>query len=282
MAIPEQQLKTWSTLGAQARSKRTNDSIRDALADHPWPAAMGSPDVYLQGSYRNHTNIAGDSDVDVVVESKGVFYADLSEGELRMRGFPPAEFSWSDFRNEVFRALAARYDPRQVRQGDKCIHVGGAGDRLNADVVPCCEYRTYRNGYAEGMAFWTRSGIQVVNYPELHYDNGTDKSTSCNRNYKRMIRVFKNARNAAGSDFPSYFLECLLYNVGDHRYSGGYSAMFAGILADLRHAKTTGSMASWACQNGQQAMFANAIHQVDLGLAHRLVDALVTLWNGWR
>lgn len=157
MAILEQQLKTWSSLGAQARSKRTYDSIRDALADHEWPAAMGSPEVYLQGSYRNHTNIAGDSDADVVVESKGMFYADLSEVELRMRGFPPAEFSWWDFRSDVFRALAVRYDPRRVRQGDKCIHVGGAGDRLNADVVPCCEYRTYRNGYAEGIAFWTRS-----------------------------------------------------------------------------------------------------------------------------
>lgn len=41
-------------------------------------------------------------------------------------------------------------------------------------------------------------------------------------------------------------------------------------------------MAYWLCQNGQQAMFGNAIHQVDLGLAHRLVDALVALWNGWR
>lgn len=282
MAIPVQQLKTWSSLGAQARSKRTNDSIRDALADHPWPEAMGSPDVHLQGSYWNHTNIAGDSDVDVLVESKGVFYADLSEVELRMRGYPPAEFSWRDFRNEVFRALAARYDPGRVRQADKCIHVGGAGDRLNADVVPCCEYRTYRNGYAEGIAFLTLSGIQVVNYPELHYDNGTDKSGRRNGNYKRMIRVFKNARNAAGSDFPSYFLECLLHNVSDHRYSGGYSAMFAGILTDLFYAKTTGSMASWRCQNGQQAMFGNAIHQVDLGLAHQLVDSLVTLWNGSR
>ena len=55
-----------------------------------------------------------------------------------------------------------------------------------------------------------------------------------------------------------------------------------GILVDDLDAKTTGSMAYWLCQNGQQAMFGNAIHQVDLGLAHRLVDALVALWNGWR
>ena len=73
MTIAENQLRTWSQLGAQARSQRTYQSIRNALGRHVWPPAMGSPSVYLQGSYRNHTNIAGDSDVDVVVESSGVF-----------------------------------------------------------------------------------------------------------------------------------------------------------------------------------------------------------------
>lgn len=282
MAIPGQQLQAWSGLGAQSRSKRTYDSIRNALAAHRWPWAMGSPQVYLQGSYRNHTNIAGDSDVDVVVECKGMFYADLSDVELRRRGIAPPRFSWWDFRDEVFRALAGRYSPGRVRQGDKSIRVGGAGDRLNADVVPCCEYRAYRSGYAEGIAFWTGAGVQVVNYPELHYDNGTHKSAACNGNYKGMVRVFKNARNAAGSDFPSYFLECLLHNVGAHRYGGGYPAMFAGILSDLLDAKSAGSMAYWLCQNGRQAMFGNAVHQVDLGSAHRLVDALAALWRGWR
>ena len=282
LAIPERQLRTWSSLGAQARSKRTYDSIRGALAEYRWPAAMGFREVYLQGSYRNHTNIAGDSDVDVVVECKGMFYTDLSDLELRLRGVPPPGFSWWDFQNEVFRALAARYAPGRVRAGDKCIHVGGGGDRLNADVVPCCEYRRYRNGYAEGIAFRTRSGVLVVNYPELHYERGTDKNARYGGSYKRMIRVFKNARNATQADFPSYFLECLLHNVDDDRYSGSHSAMFAGILVRLIEAKATGSMAYWRCQNGQQAMFGNGVHQVDLGSAHRLVDGLTSLWHGWR
>ena len=282
MAIPEKQLKAWSALGAQARSQRTYESVRNALANRHWPAAMGSPRVYLQGSYRNHTNIAGDSDVDVVVETSGVFYSDLADAELRVRGLPPGRFSWAQFRDEVYGALAAHYSAGKVRQGSKCIHVGGAGDRLNADVVPCCQYRAYGNGYAEGITFWTLSGIQVVNYPELHYANGTRKSDACNGNYKRLIRVCKNARNAARSDFPSYFLECLLYNVPDYRYSGSHEAMFAGILQELWDAKASGSMPYWTCQNGRQGIFGNAIHQIDPGSGHRFVDALVALWNNWR
>ena len=281
MAIPEQRLKTWSKLGAQVRSQQTYESIRGALADHQWPWAMGVPRVYLQGSYRNHTNIAGDSDVDVVVETSGVFYSNLTEAEQRLRGFTPGQFTWHEFRDEVFRALVARYSPGRVRQGNKCIQVGGAGDRLNADVVPCCEYRRYGNGYLKGITFWTRSGVQVVNYPELHFDNGTRKSERCNQNYKRMIRVFKNARNEAGSDFPSYFQECLLYNVADRRFAGSHAIMFAGILQDLLDAKANGSMAYWNCQNGIQQVFGTAIHQIDLGVAHRLVDELVALWNNW-
>ncbi len=246
---------------------------------------MGSPSVYLQGSYRNHTNIAGDSDVDVVVGTAGVFYSDLTEAERQLRGLEPGQFTWAQFRDEVYRALACYYSTGRVRQGNKCIHVGGEGDRLNADVIPCCQYRRYRGAYAdyaEGITFWTGTGIQVVNYPKLHYANGTRKNEMCKENYKRMVRVFKNARNAASSDFPSYFLECLLYNVSNHQYLGSYEVMFAGVLRDLWDAKNSGAMAHWTCQNGQQEIFGNELHQIDLDSACRCVDALVALWENWR
>ena len=129
MKIPENQLRTWSQLGAQARSQRTYQSIRNALDRHVWPPAMGSPSVYLQGSYRNHTNIAGDSDVDVVVESSGVFYDNLTPEERRLRGFQPGRYSWENFRNEVYGALVTHYSQGKVQQGNKCIHVGGCQRR---------------------------------------------------------------------------------------------------------------------------------------------------------
>ena len=152
-------------------------------------------------------------------------------------------------------------------------------------MVPCTEYRRYAatGGYAKGITFWTRAtDVQVINYPELHYANGTRRNDACGGNYKRMIRVFKNARNAAGSDFPSYFLECLLYNVSAHRFSGAYQRMFHGILSELSAARQNGSMAGWNCQNGQQEMFGNAVHQIGVGAAYACVDALVVLWNNWR
>ena len=282
MAIPEPQLESWSRLGAHARLQGTYQSIRDALSAHPWPAPMEPPAIYLQGSYRNRTNISGDSDVDIVVETSRVFYHDLAPHESAARRILPAQFTWEQFRDEVYRALASHYTATTVRLGNKCIHVGGAGERLNADVVPCCEYRAYRRNEARGIAFWTLSRHQVINYPHQHYENGVRKNTECGDNYKPMIRVFKNARNAAGSDFPSYFLECLLYNVTDYRCTGSYEAKFAWLLAELLTAKANGSMRSWACQNGEQSIFGNATHQIEIGAAERFVEALAALWRNWQ
>ncbi|MDE0532795.1 MAG: hypothetical protein OXI01_15300 [Albidovulum sp.] len=221
--------------------------------------------------------------MDVVAESSGVFYDDLTPEERRLRGFQPGSYSWENFRNEVYGALNTRYSQGRVRLGNKCIHVGGTGDRLNADVIPYCEYRAYgAGGYAKGITFWTRSGIQVVNYPQLHYESGTRKNNACGGNYKAMTRVFKSARNAAGSDLPSYFLECLLYNVSSFRFSGNHQSMFHGILVELLESSSNGSKAQWMCQNGVQWIYGGAMHQTDLSSANRLLDALLSLWSNWR
>lgn len=63
MAIPESQLETWSHQGAVTTAKTTADSIRNALDSYSsWPDGIYF-EVYLQGSYKNDTNIRGDSDI---------------------------------------------------------------------------------------------------------------------------------------------------------------------------------------------------------------------------
>ena len=236
MAIPESQLETWSHQGATVGSAQTYTSIQTALGNHPWPPDMGSPTVYLQGSYRNHTNIRGDSDVDAVAENGRIFYSKLTHLQLQQAGWPTGAFTWADFNAKVYAALVGYYGTGLVTQGNKCINVGGENNRLNADVLPCCEYKSFgpnHRTHVSGITFWTQSGVQVVNYPKLHHDNGAQKNASCNRNFKPLIRVLKNARNRAQSNFPSYFLECLLYNVADSQYSGSYQTMFYNILSTL-------------------------------------------------
>ncbi len=281
MVIPERQLESWSQLGAQKGSADTYASIKTALGAHKWPSDM-TYTVYLQGSYPNHTNIRGDSDVDIVVETDA-FCHNVPDREQHRYGWTPGSFTWAQFRDEVKKAMSNYYGAHLVTQGNKCIKVTGPGSRLNADVVPCSEYRRYSNinQYVKGITFWTRNGIQVINYPKLHLKNGSEKNQGCNDCYKPNVRVFKNARNAAGNDFPSYFLECLLYNVPRNNFTVNYQNTFRNVLICLGKASENNSLDSFVCQNGQQKMFGVGEHQTSIQAARACISALIHLWDNW-
>lgn len=280
MAISEQQLSSWSRLGAQQGSANTYNSIKSALGRHQWPPGMDH-DVYLQGSYPNHTNIRGDSDVDVVVESKNVFYHNVPDYLREQYGLTHGSYTWNQFRAEVRRALMDYYGSIRVSDGSKSIKVAGSNSLLNADVVPCNAYRKYDNhgNYASGITFWTRSNTQVINFPKNHRENGAQKNNRCLNRYKPNVRVFKNARSQAGDDFPSYFLECLIYNVPDRHFFPSHSDTFVNAVNFLLDAVTSGAIQSFLCQNEQQSIFGAEPHQIDVASAKRFVNAMADLWN---
>ena len=66
MPIPESTLSRWSHHQAGTAPKQAHVSIREALDAYSWPSEV-KYEVFLQGSYKNDTNLRGDSDVDVVV-----------------------------------------------------------------------------------------------------------------------------------------------------------------------------------------------------------------------
>ncbi len=285
MAIPESQLESWTGLGAQQGSANTYNSVQAALSEHPWPTNMNQIS-YLQGSYPNYTNIRGDSDVDVVVETTLVFYhdarADLRE-QLGLTG--GGSYGFAEFRTQVKTALQNHYGNGLVTESTsgKCLKVTGSSNRLDADVVPCVTLKHYSGTThnASGITLWTSAGIQIVNYPKLHLQNGSLKNTACSQRYKPTVRIFKNARNRAGGDFPSYFLECLIYNVPSVYFSSNRADTFRDALVYLYNSMNDGTLGSFNCQNGQQLMFGNQPHQIDIHLAHTLINQLVNLWDNW-
>ena len=107
MAIAESQLETWANQGAITTAKATADSIKNALNSYG-PEGVDF-EVFLQGSYKNSTNIRGDSDVDVVAQLNSTFYSNLSDEQKRILGITPASYGWSDFRADVLKALRNYY-----------------------------------------------------------------------------------------------------------------------------------------------------------------------------
>lgn len=287
MPILESQLSAWTRPGALTGSATTHTSIKTALDAHSWPYGM-SFETYLQGSYGNHTNIRGNSDVDLVVQAvgspNGPFYTNLTEAEKAQLSMVGGAFGFSQFRAEVHKALVRYYGTALIDDttSGKCITVKAASGRLEADVVPCLEYRRYngRTVIAYGMSFFTTSGTQVVNYPKLHKKRGEEKN-SLERTagkFKDMVRIFKNAREHVSGNFgnhASYFIECLLSNVPDDRFKGTYAQAFYAVLVYLQQANLT----RFRTQSGQEDLFGASDTQWDVAQANVFIAGMVRLWN---
>jgi len=294
MSIPETQLQTWANRGAIETAQRTHESIRYALNTYSGWSSGVTFDTYLQGSYRNSTNIRGDSDVDIVTELTSVYYSNLTEEEKSQLNWQPAEYTWSNFRSEVIAALCNFYGSQNVdTSGSKSIKVLPASVRLKADVVVAARYMFYENqkSRAEGMTFFTQPGWQqIVNYPMLHYDNGASKNSDylTGNGYKPTIRIYKNSRNRViennphlQKQFPSYFIECLLYNVPNEYFKGSYQDKFVNTLNWLNEKLYGSESDEFVCQNGMFYLFGNSIVQWKINYAQEYISKLIELWNNW-
>src|SRR5262249_9063924 len=149
-------------------------------------------DIFLQGSYRNSTNIRSDSDVDVVVQLNETYTEDLSrllpvQREAAQRDFVATHYPWNAFRADVLESLRRHYGAGVVAAGDKAIKLQGGSGRLAADVIPAVAHRLYTSygatvltagmtAYIEGIALWDQSGRYILNYPKEHIKNGEAKN----------------------------------------------------------------------------------------------------------
>lgn len=297
MAIPESQLETWTHQGAIATAQATHLSIRAALdAFQGWPSGIDRK-VYLQGSYRNSTNIRGDSDVDVVVHLTTTWNRDLTslsedQQQAYLATYPRATYLREHFRADVLRALKNYYGAGNITEGTKAIKVAPASGRLPAHVVPAILYRKYVYFYSDdnqhfipGILFHTRTNARaVVNFPKPHYDNGVVKHTRTNQRYKATVRLFKNIRThlvdnrRIGSDLaPSYFIECLLYNVPDNAFVSTNSETFANVVNYLYQNLRD----DFLCQNGHVRLFGTSPEQWSQANSRTFLTKVIELWNGW-
>lgn len=242
MSIPESQLETWSHQGAVTTSSATYRSIQTALKADTSPIKDKVHEIYLQGSYKNDTNIRGDSDVDVIVQLNSTFGYDLSglpEEQKRQfhASYPTnAIYLWGHFRADVLQALRTYYGLRAITEGNKSLKLAAAPGRLSADIVVAVHFRTYLHfygmkyqQYVDGIRFYSRNDQrEIINFPKPHYANGVNKNSEAQTDgwYKPTVRVFKNARTylvdrgvISETVAPSYFLECLIYNGACPRFS---------------------------------------------------------------
>ena len=285
---------------------RTHKKVRDALEEfipkeelkRQYNMSSFTFDVYLQGSYKNSTNIRNSSDIDIVVELSAVFYPDtaqLSANERHEydRQRVSSDFRFAYFRSQVHQALVKAFGNNLVHPASKCIKIDEHGSYANADVVPCLTHKVYLNfpdrfdaDVRLGMAFDTQSGQRIANFPKQHFGSMTQKSTDTNGKFKEYVRMFKALKEELVSlgrlgdgIAPSYYIENLIFNVPNSYFAGAgtYTDKFYGILKYIYDAEQSGIVLQYVCANQFQLLFSDSTwNREDFG---KYLNGLVNIWN---
>lgn len=295
MAIPESQLQTWSNQGATASASALYERIRAALQADAALSARNF-EVFLQGSYRNNTNIRGDSDVDVVVKLNDTYMPDYSQLDTYTRSIvegraSSATYTLTDFRRDVSNAIRRAFPAHTITEGGKSIKIPRTANNIPGDVVPCLEYRLYRPPqglladatYIDGIWLWDVQRSQAVtSFPRQSYEGGVAKHRLTSEWYKPTVRIFKNARGWMEDNgliqsgmASSHSIECLLYNVPDQQFGTSYGDTFVNVVKWLNGADLT----NFVCQNGIQRLFDPGRWTTQNARAY--IGALIQMWNQW-
>ncbi|MGF1652949.1 MAG: nucleotidyltransferase [Actinomycetales bacterium] len=283
MSTTATQHKAWTARGADTAAQDTYASVRYALRDIE---RRRSVEIFLQGSYANHTNVRADSDVDIVVMTRQAFRGSRerlsTKAAQQYDALPASSFTAQDLRNEITEALSMHYGSNRVEQKDKCIKVRKTAGYVDADVVPCIQYQYYPDPdrvdvFIEGVSLRPLSGGSIINFPKEHKKNGEAKNRLCNERYKQTVRQVKRLRTAAVESgllahgvAPGYLLECMTYNIPADRFVYDDSERLKNVVLWLKHATMSGF---WSCDEIHR-LFTTDPGNFSTNTAKTIVDAL--------
>lgn len=265
----ESTFRSWAQAPSQTerdKCENAEQAVRRAIAASS-ALAERSIKVFAQGSYANRTNVRQDSDVDICVLCRDVFYYALPAGVLRESyGITPASYEYAQLKNEVGAALSDYFGHAAVTRGNKAFDVHANSYRADADVVPTFEYRWYTSAsdYSGGTKFLPDNGGEVLNWPTQNYNNGVSKNQRTGERFKAMVRIMKRLRNemneatiGAAKPIPSFLNECLVWNVSDGGFGHAtYKEDVRHVIADLWHnTRTVDSCGEWGEINELKYLF---------------------------
>lgn len=256
MSIPSDVLQKWAKPGKNEMSKQTYAALRELLLEK---LNNPQPNIYLQGSYRNSTNVKDNSDIDIVVEYDSNIDVTCLKDYICGRIDNAHNFHFTTGSKTVkYKGLRNQYVP--------------------ADIVPCVSVR----GKTGCVALYDSSKRTMIhNYPKIHIQNGEDKSGRTDGNSKKAVRMMKNARNHLEDrgikvNVSSFVIECMLYNVPDGMFSGNESQILYNVLDWFN--KNRGSIQNMYTQDGKFYLFPGSGSVSD---AKQFIDDVIDLWNNW-
>jgi predicted nucleotidyltransferase len=247
MNYTEQQLMAWSKPVSTSEDNMCINAI-SAVTTALREKFGGKISIFLQGSYRNNTNVRQNSDVDIVMRFDDAFYSDLqrlNENDKAKYNASTTNYGYNfdQLKNDTEQALRMAFGT-DVHRKNKCIEVRGNTFRISADIIPCFvlkRYASLQSLETNGIKFYTEKNEAVISFPNQHYDNGTTKTNNTYRLYKRMVRILKviNYRLIEQGIITdklvsSFFIECLVYNVPNSYFiNGNYTQTLRNVIVKI-------------------------------------------------
>jgi hypothetical protein len=266
----DQTLKDWAepiNTTDEARGSAAREAIKTAIRSSP-KLATRNIQIRVVGSYGNNTNTRLDSNIDIIVVLRDVFFDELPPDRSVPRETlraPGNASVFEAFRADVGAALRARFPAGSIIAGNKAFDLHAAGDRLDADIAVFLAHRRYTGRmtvsgeweFLEGVELRPRNAPseRIVNWPEQHGVRAHEKNEATNRRFKHMVRIFKRLRadmkdtgsvaeKSAAGHAKAFFLECLVFNAPNEcftREQGGYLEDTRQVLRFLLNATKPGA-----------------------------------------
>lgn len=282
MAIPYDVLINWSKPGKSENSKITYNVLRNIIENKTDPNTK----ILLQGSYANTTHVKENSDIDIVVINPKIVINNT------IHGLTGPLYELRNWRDDLFNRINKAQN-FSFTKSNKTIKYEGNLNYVPTDIVPCGYYKGAIIGSETGTILYDYyRGKYFINYPTQHLNNGIIKSEQTNGNYKKTVRMFKNARNYAvkkhlleSEDIaPSYFLECLIYNIPNSYFIGNERDVFLKTLKWLYDNRL--NLYNLKCQNKIQNLFGYSTSHITYNKwntsdAIKFINALAYLWDNW-
>jgi len=267
-----------------------------AVKDKFQLAELPAIDIFLQGSYANDTNISKSSDVDIVLRLQNVWRAyttNLKSDELNRYKASTKDslYTFNLYNLDILFCLQSHFGAQYIFNDDKCLKIKNHPKFCDADIVPALTYKFYNSfynsenqKYDEGIIFDTNTGKQIVNFPKEHRQALILKNQATNGNFKESVRMFKTLKQKLIDNgklhketVKSYFLENLLFNIDNAKFTGSYKNRFESILEELVNKFNDKSITKFRCANGVHDLISEHVWNIES--AKELLIGLVFIKN---
>lgn len=257
--------------------------------------------IYVQGSYKNGTMVDELAKLELVVEFGLNSFGPIDRTPvLKLKTF----WSWVQkdltkkrivtFKPNIHLALIKKLMLESLIQSthnegiynnSKSIFIPAhAGIKIPCEILPCYTLSDSKDCQSV-IIYDSFIDKNVAAFPRLHCEHLAEKDKATNGQFIKMVRIFRNIRDILVSNqvidekfAPSYFIECLLYNVPNKLFEGKFQSSMLKILNYLANC----NLSKFVCAHNQFKMFGNNSDAWTTYKARSFINLIIQIWEEYQ